>query len=1454
MRSMGKCVRAVAGAVFVLVVAGALESPARRNEPVRATSAPLPPRAGAAPIRILNNDAKSAPSFLRAANSRVAAAKPHASGLTLPLVFEQNVGQAPENSQFIGRGGAERYLLTRDGVRIENSRQSSDDAITLQFVDVSKPQAPKPRKHSGGSKGKSHRNSKSRHKSSRRSSHPAGAESTRPRDATPPSASRANDDAHSNVAQLRWTGVSQLASETNYFLGSDSSNWHPHVANFERAEAANVVPGIDVVIYGTAGGAEYDVRVAPGAEPSAMRLAVAPASTHWRIDNQGDLVAMRGGAEIRMRRPVAYELVASSSAQNDASERHALTSRYELHADGTIGFDVDGRDPNRALVIDPALTVSYFTFLGGQGADSAASVAVDANGFLYVSGTTTSARTIPSVPTATQGLGGGASDYFVAKIDPRKTGAASLVYLTFVGGSGTEAGGKIAIDAKGDVALAGITTSYDFPVTDGSTLTQSAGATAVNDVSVTEIDPTGAHLLYSTLFGGNGNEGNLSSGGVAFYTPSDPTKPAEIFVAMDTNSTNLPVYPPASTNTDGSAAGAYQAIYGGGASDGFFAIFNPSAAKGVSAIAYCTYLGIYGHATVTGVAVDVAGNAYLAGTTNDPNGSFTATNGFQPTYGGGPTNAFVMKLLPSGNASQDLSYGTFLGGSSTDQALAIAVSASLPGTVYLTGSTASPNFPVNGSIPAFQPKIGASGATNAFVAVISQAASFKTSLLYSSFLGGEKSDAGNAIFLGAQGQLYVAGSTSSVYFPWVNNVQPVEGATDAFVAEVNLTPPANGALQFSTPLGGSLAAHANAVAADAANNVYVAGDSSSPDFPAGGITANGFQTLCQSCSSATPLSDAFVMEISQGAQPQASLAFNVKSVSFGNQPIASTTVPPQAVAIFNRGDAPLNVSAIQIGGTNSADFPLTGTGSCLSGSVAPNGECSLEIGFVPSVCGAEAGELTFTDDAAGNPQTLPILGTGGGITCALSASTTNLNFGTAPVNGAPQKQTVTITNIGTDTLENPQIAVTGAIVFAISGKQCGTLSPGNVCTVTVGFAPTAAQSYTGQLSVSFTGSGQQATQLLIALTGMGGTGTPTAGVSPLSILFPAQAVNSQAAPQTVTVANSGTAPLTISGATLTGSGATAFAISAAGGAGCTGSNATVAVGGTCTLTLTFSPASAGSFAAALTISDNAANSPQIIPVQGSGTSPSLAIAPMSAAFGTNTMGIASSAVPITIANSGTSTIQISSVTLTGTGAADFSAPNNCVPVVAAGKSCTISVSFNPTQTGTRSATLQISDSAPQSPQMIAVTGSAVQAQMTVTPTTGTFASQLSGTASAPTSFTVTNTAASPAMLSVTSASVGNSPDFQISSNGCAAPVAAGGTCKVSVVFDPSATGATPARSGSLVIASNAGANPQITIPLTGSAADFELGPALSGGTAQTVTGGRDGDVLAGPDFDWWVCG
>ena len=634
------------------------------------------------------------------------------------------------------------------------------------------------------------------------------------------------------------------------------------------------------------------------------------------------------------------------------------------------------------------------------------------------------------------------------------------------------------------------------------------------------------------------------------------------------------------------------------------------------------------------------------------------------------------------------------------------------------------------------------------------------------------------------------------------------------------------------------------MAVDASGNAYLAGDTNESDFPLTQTPDNGVQPLCASCSAGTSLADAFVAEISTSPTNAPSVTFSAPGLNFGVQPIGSQTVPPQAMAVHNTGTAPLGISSIQIGGTNANDFSLADGGNCLGSQVAAGALCAFEIGFVPSTAGHETATVVLTDNAAGTPQIITVTGGGNG---SLAATPTNFNFGIVAPNTSSQ-QLIAITNSASYALSIPPPVLSGSSAFTIGEDNCGSLNPNQSCTVTVNFTPTSATTYNGSFTLTYTGTSQQPESIVVAYAGTGGTGAPAAAIAPTALTFTSQSVGTTGAAESVTITNNGTAKLTMGGASLSGSGAAAFSFTGTSGGGCVAAGATLAVGASCSFNVSFSPATAGSFAASLSISDNAPNSPQIVQLSGSGIAPSLSIAPTSASFGTATMGIASNAVPVVVTNSGTSTITVSTVTVTGADAADFSAPNNCVPAIAAGKTCTINLSFNPTGGGTRTAAIQIADNAPNSPQSIAVSGSAVAAQIGVSPASFGFGGQLANTASAPETFTVTNTATAPAMLSVTSASVTDSTDFQVT-NRCGKPVAAGATCTISVAFDPGTSTQSTSRGGTLVIASNSATNAQTSVKLTGSAADFELGPAVSGGANDDGLGGYHRHVLARSHLD-----
>jgi hypothetical protein len=1465
MRSSGMCVRVTAAAVVISVffLASTLmpDRAAVRQRDLRAVDdARSFARSGTAATSFLPAPFSSSPStaMKRGTDSLARAdfnAAPRSflaqSNFSLPMMFEQSAAQPGDAAQFTARGRGALYQLTAQGIAIESSDAGAARRVEIRFVDTGAVgDGTKPRKHRGSSKGRTGKSRKRGKSGGRGKSSRAGRVSgTRPSDGTRPSRRERNQVAAQELAPLRWQGEEKLAAETNYFVGSDPSNWRTHVANFASVRAKDVVPGIDVVLRSVGGEAEYDLDVAAGMDAARVAVQIAPSDLQWRVDAGGDLVARDARGEFRMRRPVSYEI------ERDGTEarRKYLASEYVIEADGMVGFRVEGRDADDELVIDPAIEVTYFSFLGGAGTDSAASVAVDSAGNVYVGGTTTSAQSFPDAFNLSYANGSRQSDFFVAKIIPGKSGAASLAFLTFLGGSGTQSGGNIAVNAAGSLAIAGTTTSGDYPVTDGSTYPVNGGGTnTVNGVAVSELSQTDGSLTFSTLFGGNGNEAKLSNGGVAFGPAG------QIFVGMDTTSTNLPVCPSTTANANCTTTGtAFQPVYAGGQTagesggsftDGFFVEF-AAPAQGKSSILYCTYLGIYGTATVSGIAVDAESNVYLAGSSSNPQNSqgFPFLNTIQPpqqpAYAGGDFDGFVIKIRPSGTGATDESYGTMLGGSGTDKVTGIAISSAPPQTVYVTGYTSSVNFPQNAAVPAFQPTLGSGATANAFLAVISQNVDFATTLAYATYLGGGGNDSGNAIFCGADKNIYIAGTTTSPMFPWLYNLKPFEGTSDAFVAEID--PTANGAgLLFATPLGGQISsgasvAHGNAVAADASGNVYVVGDTTSSDFAPPGNPANGFQQVCVSCSQSPALPDAFVagLALSQSISSP-SVVFNRASLTFGTLPIGVENDEP--IAVYNSGDQALVIPSdgIAISGPNANDFTLLGASGCLSASIPPVGatgvesKCSFAIGFAPSVAGTETAFITISDNAPGGAQVIPAVGVGQSL---LTATPAALVFASVPPNTTETEQTIQLVNTSDATL-SLTYAVQNSNAFNVVPGSCQTMAPTSTCVAAVTFSPTTTGNFTAQLIVSYSSQGTSPGQASVALSGSSAMKAPSVELVPASISFPPTGVGTTSVSETVQVENAGTAAATLSVVSLTGGNASNFTVSPGAAGGCPLSGGTLAPSSACTIAVTFTASSAGNFSATLNVADNAPGSPQSVPLQATAVTLGATLSTASVGFGTSTVGLSTSPVSVTLTNSGASPLAISSIGVSGADPGDFTAPNNCPASLGVKMTCALSVTFNPTAAGNRSATVQISDSAPQSPQSIAVSGNAVMAQMSVSPTTANFGSQLTSTASAAQTITVTNSAASPAMLQVASASVTGSTDFTIEKNGCTSQIAAGATCAIMVKFDPGTLTTSSSRSGTLVIQSNAQTG-SASVALTGSADDFELGPASSGGASISVTAG-----------------
>jgi hypothetical protein len=582
-------------------------------------------------------------------------------------------------------------------------------------------------------------------------------------------------------------GVDRLRATTSYFLGNRPAAWRTQVPNYGSVAYSSVWPGIDLQFRLVPAGVEYDFLVAPDAQAAAIRLRFDGAQPH--IDPDGALTLAAGGTELAHRPPRAFQALPGGSSQE-------VPVRYVRLTATDVGFEVGPRAAGAPLVIDPALVSS--TFLGGSGEDLGAGVAHDAAGNIYVVGSTSSADFPLVVPlqATNRGSPDGGHNVFVTKLDP--TGS-TLLYSTYLGGTTDDYAQGVAVDSSGSAFVVGGTYSTDFP-TQAAVQTTFGG---VEDAFAVQIDPGGSTLVYSTYLGGT-----LHDRGIGVAAMDD----GEAFFVGETSSADFPTanaQQPANAGgsdvfvTHLSAAGSLLfSTYLGGSNDDYgytvatdplgnayvagftsgpnFPTLNaiqPGYASAGDAfvsgygpggqLRFSTYWGGSGSDFAQALALDSAGNVFMAGYTNSSD--FPVENAVQSTFGG-VQDAFVTQFSDGGAA---LAFSTYLGGSGDDRAFGVGVGGD--GSVYVTGYTASANFPTTPD--AFQPS--GSGSQDAFISALSPLGS---SLGYSTYFGGNAQQSGVALTV-AQG-LVVVGSTSSADFPTVHALQPVfgGGAQDTWFA------------------------------------------------------------------------------------------------------------------------------------------------------------------------------------------------------------------------------------------------------------------------------------------------------------------------------------------------------------------------------------------------------------------------------------------------------------------------------------------------------------------------------------------------------------------------------------------------------------------------------------------------------------------------------------------------
>jgi len=590
-------------------------------------------------------------------------------------------------------------------------------------------------------------------------------------------------------------GIGELPGAYSFIQGGDPSGWSSGVRAYASVEYAGLYDGIDLIYNACERGPKYEFRVQPGADADRIAVRI-EGGGGLRLDRDGALVVGTPLGDVRDEGLCSYY-------QDDPGER--VECAFSLLGADRFGFRLGPHDPARALTIDPVIyssficgvqaagvyevasdadmdaylagaaytplanatpgafqgaiagwldgfvtkldgesgEVIYSTFLGGASDEWIYDIAVDGQGCAIVTGITTSTVSFPITEGAYQNTSGGTGEAFVTKLDQNGT---SLVFSTFLGGLSRDEGAGVANGPDGSILVAGWTSSSDFPTTEGSLSTVLWGS---RDGFLCRLSGDGSRLLYSTVVGGESSD---------VITGLAVGAQGQAIVVGTTTSQQFPT-----------TTGAFQASLSNSSTDGFVLRMSGDGTAPV----FSTYLGGASYDEIDGIAVDRAGDVYVAGYTESPDFPTTAGS-LNGTFSGG-YDGFVSKLSGEGKG---LLFSTFLGHNGSEQCLDIGVNAS--GATYITGWTGSWSFPTTPD--AFGRKWAKD--EDAFFCVLDEDGS---DLLYSTTLGGTGADRGASLAVTHSDVVYLVGSTASTLFPTTPNATRTKFhfPSDGFIVKFN---------------------------------------------------------------------------------------------------------------------------------------------------------------------------------------------------------------------------------------------------------------------------------------------------------------------------------------------------------------------------------------------------------------------------------------------------------------------------------------------------------------------------------------------------------------------------------------------------------------------------------------------------------------------------------------------
>jgi hypothetical protein len=823
-----------------------------------------------------------------------------------------------------------------------------------------------------------------------------------------------------------------------------------------------------------------------------------------------------------------------------------------------------GLNPIFAVLNASGSNLVYATFLGGTGGNfnpgsQAFGVAIDSLGKAYITGWTDS----PDFPTTTgafqtkcgtDGSCNGLWDAYVAKLDPTKSGAASLVYSTFLGGSGTDIGFGIAVDSSGNAYVTGTTganlnpsfsgsalPSKDFPTTTGAFQTTCPGSCTADSAWVAKLNASGTALVYSTYLGGNGNTGSGPFGSIRLDSSLD------VYVTGVTSATDFPTKNPT------------QAANAGGTFDAYVTELNPSG----SALVFSTYLGGSASDQAVSMALDKFFNIYVTGITSSTNFPHT-TGAFQTACPGSCTfyHSFVTKI---GRFNTSTSLSSSLNPSISGQSVTFTATVTSSATGTPTGSVTFKD-----------------GTTTLGTGALSSGiAKFTTSTLavgthsITAVYGGDATSLGSTSAVLSQVVNSSGGGGAVTFTPSsLTFTQQLVGAKSA-AKPVTLKNSGTGALTISSIVAvGNFSETNNCPASLAAGLTCTISVSFTPSVTGKVL---GEVTVTDNAPGTT-------QEIGLSGNGVTPLNFSPTSLSFGTVTVGTTTAA-KIVTVIKNSTTSLTMSRAASGG-----YAIAATGTTCVASLAAKAKCNLAVTFTPHYNGVINGAVTLTYNAGFSPVEVPLSGSGtGGAVAPLTFTPTSLSFASRLTGTSSAAKVVTVTNSSAGSVTINSISVSGDYSAVASGTTpCSNglaLAATHTCTFSVTFKPSVNGTIPGAVWIA--DSSSQSPQVLTVT----GKGVVSVSLSPSSLNFGTVSKNTVSAAKTVTVTNNNqSTAVTITGIAISGD--YKFAAGT-----CTGS---IAAKSKCTFSVSFAPLATGAINGVASVSYASGGSPQAVNLTGTG--------------------------------------------------------------------------------------------------------------------------------------------------------------------------------------------------------------------------------------------------------------